>query len=203
MNTWFDVEVLLNDIAQRIPAGHRLRVAVSTQAWPLVWPAPATMTLELLHGQSGLTLPLLKPEKLAGLKTSQPEAPAIPAPLALTWRRPLKRDREITHDPETGSISRVYLKDDGAYRIDEHGMEVDAWGTLTYRSQGEDPLSVEAEYRYHLEHNRADWNACVECDIRVTADAEHFFLTGEYRALENNQLVRRRQLRVPVRRKFV
>ena len=82
-------------------------------------------------------------------------------------------------------------------------MEVDAWGTLTYRSQGEDPLSAEAEYRYHIEQTRADWNACVECDIRVTADAEYFFVTGEYRALENNQLVRRRQVRVPVRRKFV
>ena len=200
---WFDVEISLNDIAQRIPVGHRLRVAVSTQAWPMVWPASTATTLELLLGHSNLTLPLLKPEEIAGLKTTQPEAPAIPAPLSLTWRRPVERNREIIHGPEKGSLSRTYLKDDGAYRINEHGMEIDAWGTLTYRSQGEDPLSAEAEYRYRIKQTRADWNACVECDIRVTANAENFFVTGEYRALENNQLVRRRQVQVPVRRKFV
>ena len=202
-NEWFDVEIVLNDIAQRVPAGHRLRVAVSTQAWPLVWPAPDIMTLELLLGHSSLTLPLLEAEELEDLETVQPEAAAIPAPLSLTWQRPVKREREITHDPTTGSVSRVYVKDDGAYRIDEHGMEIDARGTLTYRSQGEDPLTAEAEYRYHLEHRRENWNVSVECDIRITADAENFYLTGEYRALENNQLVRRRDARVPVRRKFV
>jgi putative CocE/NonD family hydrolase len=202
-NEWLDVEVVLNDIAQRVPAGHRLRIALSTQAWPLVWPAPDIMTLELLLGHSSLTLPLLEPEKLGDLETVQPEAAAIPAPLSLTWQRPVKREREITHDPATGRVSRVYVKDDGAYRIDEHGVEVDAMGTLTYRSQGEDPLTAEAEYRYRLEHRRENWNACVECDVRVTADAENFYLTGEYRALENNQLVRRRDVRVPVKRKFV
>jgi len=161
------------------------------------------MTLELLTGRSSLTLPLLKPEKIADLETTQPDAPAIPAPLSLTWQRPVKRDREIIRDPETGNVSRIYIKDDGAYRIDEHGMEIDAWGTLTYRSQGEDPLTAEAEYRYHIEHTREDWNACVECDIRVTSDAEHFYLTGEFRALENGQLVRRRPVRKTVKRKFV
>ncbi|MCP4276929.1 MAG: CocE/NonD family hydrolase, partial [Gammaproteobacteria bacterium] len=56
---WIDVEVQLNDISQRVPIGHRLRASVSTQAWPLVWPASRTMTLELLLGKSILTLPLL------------------------------------------------------------------------------------------------------------------------------------------------
>src|SRR6056297_1618612 len=32
--------IRLNDIAQRFPVGHRIRVAISTSYWPLAWPAP-------------------------------------------------------------------------------------------------------------------------------------------------------------------
>ena len=34
----YDVTIRLDAIAQRVPAGHRLRVAVSTAYWPWVWP---------------------------------------------------------------------------------------------------------------------------------------------------------------------
>lgn len=200
---WIDVQLSLNDIAQRIPKGHRVRVAISTQAWPLVWPAADAMTLELLLGKSVLTLPLLNHQSIESLNTAQPESAAIPTPLSITWQRPIKRERKITHDEDDGTVSRVYLKDDGAFRIEEHGMEIDARGTLTYRCKGEDPCTAEAAYHYHITHARGDWNASVECDMRVTADAENFYLSGEYQAIENNQVIKRRTINLPVKRLFV
>ncbi|MCP4472289.1 MAG: CocE/NonD family hydrolase [Gammaproteobacteria bacterium] len=200
---WFDLVLSLNDIAQRIPRGHRLRVAISTQAWPLVWPSRQTMTLELLLGKCTMALPLLDPEKIGGLKSARPDSAAIPETLSLVWQRPVKRERTIARDAATGCVSRVYLKDDGAFRIEEHGMEIDAWGSLTYRSRGEDPRTAEAEYRYRLKHARGEWNAGVECEVRVTADAENFYVTGEYRAIEDNRVIKRRVVEQPVRRKYV
>ena len=200
---WFDVVLSLNDIAQRIPSGHRLRVAISTQAWPLVWPAKQNMTLELLLGKCSLALPLLEAESTGELKSAQPDGAAIPEALSLTWLRPVKRERTIQRDAATGSVSRVYLKDDGAFRIEEHGMEIDARGTLTYRCRGEDPLSAQAEYQYRLKHARGGWNASVECDMRVTADAENFYLAGEYRALEDKRVIKRRVIEQSVPRKYV
>ncbi len=200
---WIDVEVQLNDIAQKVPAGHRLRVSVSTQAWPLVWPAARAMTLELRMGKSTLTLPLLDLDKIRDLKTDQPDKGAIPETLSLDWLRPVERQRKVERDAEKGMVSRVYVKDDGAYRIKEHGMEIDAWGILTYRSCKEDPLSAEAEYRYCIQHARDDWNAGVECEVKVTADADNFYIKGEYRAIENMKIIRRRGVDVSVRRKSV
>ncbi len=197
------MEVQLNDVAQRIPAGHRLRIAVSTQAWPLVWPASQKMTLELLTGKSVLTLPLLESEKINDLKTAQPDTAAIPLPLAMTWKRPVKRERKITRDAAGGKVSRVYLKDDGAYRIQEHGMEISALGTLTYTTEGEDPLTAVAEYSYQISQARDDWKVTVECDIRVTADADNFYLSGEYRAIEDEQIIKRRSVNMPIERKHV
>src|SRR5437763_5677616 len=37
--------IRLNDTAHRFPAGHRLRIAIATSYWPLVWPAPEPVTL--------------------------------------------------------------------------------------------------------------------------------------------------------------
>jgi putative CocE/NonD family hydrolase len=200
---WMDVALALNDIAQSVPAGHRLRIAVSTQAWPLVWPAPQAMTLELLTGKSTLTLPLLTSETVEKLKIASPGDAAIPESLPLTWLRAVKRERKIESDITQGTVTRVYLKDDGAFRIEEHGMEVDASGSLTYRCRGEDPLTAEAAYRYRIHQARDEWNAGVECELRITADAENFSVEGEYRAIEDGQVVKRRVVNLPVRRKFV
>ena len=45
---YYDVTVELNEIAQTVPAGHRLRLAVSTSYWPIAWPSPelATVTID-------------------------------------------------------------------------------------------------------------------------------------------------------------
>ncbi len=123
--------------------------------------------------------------------------------MPITWLRDVKRERNIETDPVTNAICRTYLKDDGAFRIEEHGMEVDSTGSLKYRCQGEDPLTAEAEYQYQIKQARGEWNASVECEIRITADINYFYVKGEYRAIENRKVIRRREVDLKVRRQFV
>ncbi|MEN0079546.1 MAG: CocE/NonD family hydrolase C-terminal non-catalytic domain-containing protein, partial [Pseudomonadota bacterium] len=40
LDTDVTVTVKLDEIAYSVPEGHRLRVAVSTAYWPLIWPTP-------------------------------------------------------------------------------------------------------------------------------------------------------------------
>jgi putative CocE/NonD family hydrolase len=54
----FTVKLKLNDCGQRIGRGSRIRLAVSTSYWPIVWPSPEQVTLSVLTGTSTLTLPL-------------------------------------------------------------------------------------------------------------------------------------------------
>src|SRR5262249_61454853 len=53
--------IKLNDIAHSFPAGHRIRVAISTAYWPIVWPAPERVTLGIYTGVSALELPVRPP----------------------------------------------------------------------------------------------------------------------------------------------
>ena len=44
---FYEITLKLNDIARRIPKGHRLRIALATAHWPIVWPAPEDATLSI------------------------------------------------------------------------------------------------------------------------------------------------------------
>lgn len=56
------VRVRLNDIGYRFPAGHRLRLQISTSYWPVAWPAPCPVRLTVLPASSHLLLPVRPPQ---------------------------------------------------------------------------------------------------------------------------------------------
>ena len=43
----YRVEIVLNDIAQAFPAGHRIRLALATSHWPIAWPSPEMAALSV------------------------------------------------------------------------------------------------------------------------------------------------------------
>src|SRR5688500_20347685 len=51
----------MDDCAQALHAGNRVRLAVSTTFWPMIWPSPEPVTLTLHAGRSRLELPVRPP----------------------------------------------------------------------------------------------------------------------------------------------
>ncbi len=193
----FECTIRLNDVVQLVPAGHRLRLSIATQAWPLIWPAPDKMTFTLHTGSSSLSIPVYE-----GCLERNPEPhfeqPALPPPLDVTWLRPVHRERKIEHDVISGETRRRYRKDDGWYRIEEHGLEVDSTSTQDYWIQainvdgGNSPVG--GEFTTRLITRRGSWETCLECKISQTATREAFVIKGELLASENGQSVFTRQI---------
>ncbi len=52
----YRVRIQLNDAGSVFPAGHRVRLALSTAYWPMIWPAPEKATLMILgwHARSAV-----------------------------------------------------------------------------------------------------------------------------------------------------
>ena len=63
----------LDHIAYRVPAGHRLRLAVSSSYWPMLWPAPESAALMLSEGH--LDLPVHPAPDGPGWDFPAPDAP--------------------------------------------------------------------------------------------------------------------------------
>ena len=205
----YRVAVALNDIAHRFPAGHVLRLAVSTSYWPLAWPSPAPVVLSLHTAESILALPVRPGHALDETLTPfKPPEAAAPS----THRTPLRPQRFIrnferdltTHetvyrlfseggDLETGAIMRM------------DSINLDLGHTVERRfSIGEtDPLSARAEVTEKLMMRRDDWRIRVHARTVLTADAENFYLHARLDAQEGDSPVFTREWNERIERDLV
>lgn len=188
VNTWQDIEIRLNVIAQSVDQGHRLRLSVSTQSWPLTWPAPDMMTLTLQLNGCSVGLPL----RDLGAPDGDVRALApvrLPPSAEKSPMRDVVRSRIVEVNPQTAEIRRQYVKDDGRYVVSENNQVVDSWSALTYSIQEDVPLSARADLRYKLAMGDADYPAEIESEFSITADSAAFKILGKISATYQDKSV--------------
>jgi uncharacterized protein len=197
----YRVTVQLNDIAHAFAAGSRLRVAVSTTYWPLVWPSPEPVTLTIFTGASHLELPVRAPRdedrKLRPFGESEGAEP-----LAKTYHRPSKGRRWIERDVGSG-ISTYWIEEDmGRSTIDHIGLETDFVQREAYRIRDDDPLSAEVEITYSIAIGRGDWQTRTETRTVMRADKTHFLIEATLDAYEGETKLLSRQWNDRIARDF-
>lgn len=184
----YRVQVQLNEIAHAFPKGHRIRLAISTAYWPLLWPSPEPVTLTLFSGTSRLLLPI-RPKRAEDrrLKAFPPAAGATPE--ARTTLQSGRYERRQTRDLVTGATVIEIEADDGVERIDAHGLEIS--GSALHRTSilPDDPLSARHETHYRIAHARGDWRVGSETRTVMTATATDFLITATLEAFENDRTV--------------
>ena len=179
----YDVRVPLDAIAQAIPAGHRLRVAISTAYWPWAWPSPEPVTLTLYGGR--LALPV-RPRR----EEPEPrpfEEPEWAKPLEVEVLRPGETHRRHHHDPATGAHELEFEWDVGGHRrLVEAGTEMHDTNVTTYRIVDGDPLSASVYVRCVTALGRGEWQTRVETESRMTSTATEFLVTQRLDAFEGD-----------------
>jgi putative CocE/NonD family hydrolase len=174
----------LDDIAYAVPAGHRLRFAVSTAYWPMIWPAPAPVTLTLTAGRLDLPVRPL-PE---GPETALPPPEAAP-PWPHDVLRPASNRRVITEDQATGLVTLEIDDDFGEMRDRDHGLTTGSRLSERWSIHPDDPLSARAEARWTQTLARGDWSVRTEAETTMTSDATTFRITGRLTAFEGERQV--------------
>lgn len=189
-----EIALRLDDIAYRVPAGHTLRLAVSSACWPLVWPSPEKVTLTVHGGE--LALPLRPPAKEPEWVFEEPEA-------ATPWRTETLREpsnsRTVERDPATGAVTLSIRDDFGEKRDLVHGLAHGSLARESWTIHPDDPLSARGTAEWTQTFDRDDWSARTETSIAMSSDAGHFELTARIEAYEDDRLVFERRLhdRIP------
>jgi len=178
-----EVAVDLDQIAYRVPAGHRLRVAISTAYWPFVWPAPEPVTLTLAAGR--LTLPVRPP---AAGDEWRFEPPQGAPPWAAETLRPARHARRREVDFATGvSVIKASI-DGGRVRDAAHGLETSSRSEERWTIHPDDPLSATGEIAWDKTMARGDWRVRMACDTRLEADATDWHWRARLRCWEGETL---------------
>ncbi len=183
----YDVTVSLKCISYALPAGHRLRVAVSSSYWPWSWPSPELVTLRVETGAaSALHLPV---RNRSGI---DPEVPAH-------FHDPIlgpENGSERLNKPSGGrthhfdlSTLRHEIRDNSVFFP---GIRELAQNGLTYMEDGEDacavtdgdPTSATASTWRECRVERGDWKTMVRSNATMTSTATHFIVTSTVEAFE-------------------
>ena len=193
-----EVEVVIDQTAYRLAAGHRLRVALSTTYWPFVWPSPVAATLTVTGG--ALVLPVH--EGSAGDEWVPPPAEHA-APWAHRVIRPPVARRLIEEDMLAGTRTLVVVSDEGVVENLDHGLVMAESLTERWEVRPDDPLSARALHVWEQGRSRGDWSVRTRAEAEMTATATELVMRASLSAFEGEALVFERRWEDRVPRRFV
>jgi hypothetical protein len=193
-----DVNLQLNGIAHRFGRGNRIRVALSTAYWPIVWPSPRPVTLELRLQASSLFLPVRQRSAADDLLTdfgppehTPPLRPDMLEPEFISWT--------ICHDVYTGVTTVRRIENEGVRRHGDHRLETGSWRESNYSIKPDDPLSARADIRLKRHYSREGWSVSSTTEIIMSSTETHFTVQATLNAFEKEDLVldRKWSLEIP------
>ncbi|BHH83026.1 CocE/NonD family hydrolase [Desulforhopalus sp. 52FAK] len=182
------VRIKLNYAAQVIPAGNRLRVAISTSYWPMAWTAPESAAVMLHTGKSRLLLPTREPQaedkrlrKFKSAEAAPPIRPKIIRPDYYNW--------QVIRDLAADISKLEVVNDSGCQYFKEIDLTICRKAQEWYTSQGDDFNSVKGETLWEREFKRGSWSVRTITRTVLTSSATSFFLQAELDAYEGDKRV--------------
>jgi uncharacterized protein len=179
----YEVRVPLDFMAYSVPAGHRLRVAVSPTYWPWAWPSPEPVRLTLFSGTVELPDRPPRPEDAELPEFGGPEHSA---PLEVEVLAAHPGGRSIRRDLATGLVEQVFDYDlGGALRLVSADLETSDTSHTVYSIRDGDPLSAAVRFSATSGMARGDWRILSEVTSEMTCDAEAFNVTTTLEVTES------------------
>ena len=184
----YTVRVPFKPVAQRFAAGHRIRLALSTSYFPLIWPAPEPVTMRVYPADCRLELPLRPDPGTDGRLAPFPPVERAPA-LETETVEPGMRFWRVIRDAGEETTTLEVADGEGTFRIPAIDLTIRKQGFERYAIGQDDPSGVRAETRWAIGLARGDWSIRTETDTVLTSDAERFQVRARLRAWEGESLV--------------
>ena len=199
-NEEYDVTIPLKNVSQRIPAGHRLRVALSTSYWIWIWPSATMTSITVDMASSGLILPA-PPSGLERLRTTFEPAVNAPAPAMKQLRRMHPYCRRFV-DEETGDVVYRRSTDGRGDQLTPSGMRY--WGNehTDYRINPDDPLTASMNTVRQSGFERPGWRITSKLESKMECDMDDFIVTTHMAVAQDGKTIHDEASTVRIPRDF-
>jgi putative CocE/NonD family hydrolase len=181
----YRVKIRMDDIAIRIPKGHRLRVSLSTSYWPMMWPAPEPVTLTVFAGSSSIHMPIRREvpnEVPLGWKPAETAEPIKQREISAPWN---KRDVTI----KDGVTTLEIVDDFGCFEIEDIGLIHHGIGREWHTIRDDDPLSAVMKTHWTEIRERGKWKTRTETYGELRATRTHWLVKGRIEVFEGKKRV--------------
>lgn len=187
----YQVRLQLNDVAQRFAKGHRIRIALSNTLWPLFWPSPEDVTVNLTTGASTLELPVRAPrDEDAQLPPFGPPEAARPWDLTTVEPdRPYRRS--IERDDVTGELVQKVSTGGGMHRLNKLGWEFGSSTEQSFTVRDGDPTSarIDIHWTVHFRRPGTDFDVCAETRSTLACTKDDFLYSADEEAFEGERRI--------------
>ena len=182
-NKKYKVTVPMNYVAQRFPAGHQVRLSISSSYWPLAWPPPEPARLKISLGNSNLYLPVRK-KKDSDDHLRDLGMPGEYRELATTLLVPAHREWEVKHNLDNNYVSLHVTNNDPQYRLDDIKWTIQKDVTERYSYQNNNYDTLRGEVKSKRSFRRDDWEATTITHTILTSTRTHFRIRATLDAYE-------------------
>jgi uncharacterized protein len=204
----YNIRLTLAETGYAFAPGHRIRIALSTTFWPIVWPSPAPVALTLHTGTSRLILPERSPDPAdATLRAFDP--PEAGPPVSITILEPARISRSLTRDLLTGKHILIVEGEGGflgpgrRYRLDPTGTILGHRICRRFEITENDPLSAQIEISEEMELERGEWQVRLTATTRFRSTATDFLVEAEIQAYHGASVIHQRAWQITQRRDLV
>jgi len=195
----YDVEVPLYFAAHRFRAGNRIRVAISENLWPLLWPSPTQVTLEITTGASALKLPV------RDASVPDPEMPIA-----------IRRDQHVADykppDPPairtavSGAFEMVNVTQNSPgfqAKLPDIGVTLTQGSNFALMQNRQDANNGSWNLTNILKIDRDGSSIETTANATMTSTPEHFTIAESIKATENGKVVFEKNWKKDVPRRLV
>lgn len=195
----YQVKIPLYHIAYTVPQGHKLRVSISTNYWPLVWPAPENMALTLIPESCSVDIPVNK--KPTPEKNIQPYTEET----TFSGRqiRPPESSRIIHKDYKTGITTLETFDDFGCQYFNSSQSEIEFTSHQLLSIHQEDPLTARNEIQLKVNMGRDGWRTGLDAHYIMTCDSDNFYIKAKWVTLHDDKPIFTRNFDETIKRNFM
>ena len=195
----YEVQVVLDDFGYEIAEGNKLRVAISSEYFPLVFPLREKPTITVhLEKECWLEIPVYEGKKVEKNPFGEMEALK---PLDIKYIKKGENKRKVTEDIADQSIKTEIVDDFGVVKY-PNGIIIGERCEEEYVTKLDDPLSAKIEIKWDYLAIREEMGLKVEVKniVKFECDKEYFYVGNEILAVKNGKEVFSEQKKRKVKR---
>jgi putative CocE/NonD family hydrolase len=181
----------LNHCGRRFGKGNRLRLVLSNQHWPVLWPAPSMSSLKIEPGTSRVILPVRTPRPEDGTFAFEPAEISPPVPIEELAGE--QNSRILTIDTGARRETLTLTSDYGRQRLLDRGIETWAKVVDQMAITEDDPLSARLDTGWVLGFKSGDCDTETVSKVVVTSTEVQFHLQWRLEARERSETVFERE----------
>jgi len=197
-NKEYQVSFDLDQIAYSLPAGHRLRLALSTTYWPFIWPSPEAATLRV--SEASVNMPIKTGFEHTPVEFAPPETSK---PWQAETLRATHSNRDTTIDTQSGASITTIHNDFGEHRDLQHQLISGGEVTERWSIKPDDPLSATGDMHWIQTGGRGDWLWKTDATVQLRCDADFFYATATLLVYNNGELIFERKYSETIKRDWV